>query len=544
MKVVLLALSGDLSRWHDKLVQLYPDCSIELISRAEFETGSHIKRLKSLRGLRPDVLAIATERLPWQRGQNLFMVFGALAGAREVLMLDAHGAVVRRSRANLLLGAPVRLGRETLTGANDVAQSRRELVRLEEEVQRTQIATPGGHELRNASRVVYLRSTPGPGTQAGGAASHIKGVVEALETLGVHVEIISNDLIAGLHAAHDRFTIIPPQPGGGSRALFDIHNNLVFTRGAVPLVERAQPDFIYQRYARFSWAGVVAALRTRRPLFLEYNGSEVWVGKHWDRVGSLDLLERYERLNLDAAARIFVVSEVERKNLEARGVGGNKIVVNPNGVDVERFRPGAGGADARRELGFKDDEVVAGFVGTFGPWHGVEKLAEAIKSIPASVPVRFLLVGSGSLHAEVEKRLETERHAGRVIFTGSVGHDRVPALLDACDILVAPHVPLADGSEFFGSPTKVFEYMAMGKAIVASRLGQIGEVLADEETALLVQPGNVGELAAALVKLIESDELRKSLGARASEIAEREHTWKHNAQRVLDAYNAFTGLQD
>ena len=76
------------------------------------------------------------------------------------------------------------------------------------------------------------------------------------------------------------------------------------------------PDFIYQRYARFSWAGVVAAMRIKRPLFLEYNGSEVWVGRHWDRVGSLDLLERYERLNLDAAARIFVVSEVERRNLE------------------------------------------------------------------------------------------------------------------------------------------------------------------------------------------------------------------------------------
>ncbi len=539
MKVVLLALSGDLSRWHDKLVQLYPDCSIELISRAEFETGSHIKRLKSLRGLRPDVLAIATERLPWQRGQNLFMVFGALAGAREVLMLDAHGAVVRRSRANLLLGAPVRLGRETLTGANDIAHSRRELVRLEEEVQRTQIATPGGHGIETASRVVYLRSTPGPGTQAGGAASHIKGVVEALETLGIEVQIISNDLIAGLDAAHDRFTVIPPQPGGGTRALFDIHNNLVFTRGAVPLVERAQPDFIYQRYARFSWAGVVAALRTRRPLFLEYNGSEVWVGKHWDRVGSLDLLERYERLNLDAAARIFVVSEIERKNLEVRGVAGNKIIVNPNGVDSARFRPGAGGADVRRELGLKDDEVVVGFVGTFGPWHGVEKLAEAIKSIPANVPVRFLMVGSGSLHAEVEKRLETEKHAGRVIFTGSVGHDRVPALLDACDILVAPHVPLADGSEFFGSPTKVFEYMAMGKAIVASRLGQIGDVLADEETALLVQPGNEQELAAAIVRLIESGELRRRLGARAREVAERDHTWTRNAQRVLDAYQSW-----
>ena len=134
-------------------------------------------------------------------------------------------------------------------------------------------------------------------------------------------------------------------------------------------------------------------------------------------------------------------------------------------------------SEARRELGIRDDEVVAGFVGTFGPWHGVEKLAEAIKSIPASVPVRFLLVGSGSLHAEVEKQLEAEIASGRVIFTGAVAHDRVPALLDACDILVAPHVPLADGSEFFGSPTKIFEYMAMGKGIVASRLGQIGEVL-------------------------------------------------------------------
>src|SRR5215212_6856231 len=485
MKVVLLALSGDLNRWRDKLVELYPDCSIELILRAEFETGGHIKRLKALRALRPDVLAIATERLPWQRGQNLFMVFGALAGAREVLMLDAHGEMIRKSRSNVLLGAPARLSHETLTGASDIAQSRRGLQRLEDETLRfadtRRKITP-----RPGVRVVYLRSTPGPGTQAGGAASHIKGVVEGLEALGVEVQIISNDLIAGMNVSRDRFTVIPPQPGGNTRALFDIHNNLVFTRGAVPLVERAQPDFIYQRYARFSWAGVVAANRTKRPLFLEYNGSEVWAGKHWDRVGNLDLLERYERLNLDAAARIFVVSDVERRNLEARGVAANKILVNPNGVDVKRFRPGAGGSEMRRELHIKDDEVVAGFVGTFGPWHGVEKFAEAIKSIPLSLPVRFLMVGSGSLHAEVEQQLEEQTRAGKVIFTGSVGHDRVPALLDACDILVSPHVPLADGSEFFGSPTKIFEYMAMGKAIVASRLGQIGEVLADGETALLV----------------------------------------------------------
>ena len=536
MRVVLLALSGDLSRWREKLVQLYPDSTIDTISRAEFEDGGHLKRLKALREMRPDVLVIATERLPWQRGQNLFMVFGALAGAREVLMIDTHGGEVRKSRANVLAGAPVRLGRETLTGVGDVTHSRRELLRLEQEVLRSR-GTPIAIADR-PRRIVYLRSTPGPGTQAGGAASHIKGVVEGLESLGVQVQIISNDLIAGLSFPDERFKMIPPQPGGGTRALFDIHNNLVFTRGAVPLVQHANPDFIYQRYARFSWAGVVAALRTKRPLLLEYNGSEVWVGKHWDRVGSLDLLERYERLNLDAAARIFVVSDVERRNLEARGVRAEKIVVNPNGVDVETFRPGVGGEEVRRELGIEDGKVVAGFVGTFGPWHGVEKLAAAIKKMPSDLPVRFLLVGSGSLHAEVEKQLQREVNERRVIFTGAVGHDRVPKLLDACDILVAPHVPLADGSEFFGSPTKIFEYMAMGKGIVASRLGQIGEVLVDRETALLVEPGNVDELTAAMVEMVRSDSLRVSLGVRARKVAELEHTWIHNARRVLEAYRS------
>ena len=70
-------------------------------------------------------------------------------------------------------------------------------------------------------------------------------------------------------------------------------------------------------------------------------------------------------------------------------------------------------------------------------------------------------------------------------------------------------MPLEDGSEFFGSPTKLFEYMAMGKGIVASRLGQIGDVLSDEETALLIEPGNARQLADAILRLSDSRELRE-----------------------------------
>jgi glycosyltransferase involved in cell wall biosynthesis len=538
MKVVLLALSGDSARCHEKLIQLYPQATIETISRAQFETGSLTKRLAALRAHRPEIFAIATERLAWQRGQNLFMLFGALAGAREVIMIDNHDGLVSRKRGGVLTGAPVRLGQEAFIGGLDFAQSRRELRRLERAA--TTLNTRAHNRARDSGppRVVYLRATPGPGTQAGGAASHIKGVVDALRALGVELDIISNDAIAGVDASDERFTVISPETVGGTRALFDIHNNLVFTRAALPLIEQANPEFIYQRYARFSWAGVAAAVRTGRPLFLEYNGSEVWVGRNWDRVGSLGLLERYERLNLQAAARIFVVSEVERRNLETRGIAPDKIILNPNAVDVQAFRPAIGGAEARRQLGVGQTDLLAGFVGTFGPWHGVVELAQAIKSIPENLPLRFLFVGSGSLHGEVERLLAAERERRRVIFTGAVAHERVPVLLDACDILIAPHVPLADGSDFFGSPTKIFEYMAMGKAIVASRLGQIGEVLTDDETALLVEPGNIEELTAAITRLAQSNELRAHLGSKAREAALKQHTWKHNAQRVLAAYDS------
>jgi glycosyltransferase involved in cell wall biosynthesis len=533
MKVVLLVLSGDPSQVRTKLATIYPHAEIQIISRSDIEGLGLSTRLRKLRALHPDIFVIATERLRWQRGQHAFMLFGALAGAREVIMLDSHGDELKRSRTNLILKAPVELTTDAIASARILAKAERELQRLEALVQSNSFQPQAAST--EHPRILYLRSTPGPGTQAGGAASHIKGVVEGLVNLGAHVEVVSNDRISGFD---EKLRVIEPVSSGTSRAIFDINNNLNFTRQLLPLLEQSVPDLIYQRYARFSWAGVAAAIKTNRPLFLEYNGSEVWVGKHWDRVGKLELLERYEQLNLKAATRIFVVSEVELRNLESRGVSSDKIVVNPNGVDVSSFHPNVGGTEVRRKLGFMDNDVVVGFVGTFGPWHGVLVLAEAIKTIGTDLPIKFLLVGSGSLHAEVQQMLVDETNAGRVVFTGPVGHNEVPALLDACDILVSPHVPLTDGSEFFGSPTKLFEYMAMGKGIVASRLGQIADVLDDANTALLVEPGDSDELALAIRRLVETGELRQRLGTNAREAVVQKHTWKHNAQRVLDEYRS------
>jgi glycosyltransferase involved in cell wall biosynthesis len=538
MKVVLLALGGDARRAVDVLTTRYPQAEIAELARAKIEGGGMSERLRALRALRPDIFAVATERLCWQRGQNAFLLFGALAGARRTIILDMHGGWREESRGRSLVRAPVRLAREAAISAKAVTRAARHLRRLE-------VAVKRGEHLKSRSKknqktdaleIVYLRATPGPGTQAGGAASHMNGFINAALKLSARVSLVSNDQIAGLDETKTPLKIIWPRPIGSTRAAFDLYNNLLFTHAATEEIRRKPPDFIYQRYSRFSWAGVAASLRTGRPLFLEYNGSEVWVGKYWDRVGMLGLLARYERLNLKAAARIFVVSEVERENLLRAGLDDEKIVVNPNGVDAERFRPDIGGERVRHEIGVEDDETLVGFVGTFGPWHGVVELAEAITRMPKDARVRFLLIGSGVLRGKVEETLRAGGAEHRVIMMGAVEHERVPVLLDACDVLASPHVPLEDGSAFFGSPTKLFEYMAMGKGIVASRLGQIGDVLEDERTALLVEPGDVNELSAAIIRLTDSRELRERLGAAARQEAVAKHTWMHNAGRVLGAY--------
>jgi glycosyltransferase involved in cell wall biosynthesis len=544
MKIVLLQLSGDSRLARDMLVHRYPHAHIEEVSRLDLESQRSLRaRINIVRSHHPNLFAVSTEKLAWQRGQTVFLLFGAIAGAQLSVIFDAHGGWREETRARILASAPARVAHETLLSADAILRARRKLNALEQALARAKNAvtqqTVTAEVSRQSPNIVYVRGTPGPGTYFGGAASHTKGVTEALLRLGARLRFVSNDQLPGPVATPQ--VVFGPEPLGITRATFDLHNGLLFADRAVSEIERDPPDVIYERYSRFGSAGVAASLRTGRPLFLEYNGSEVWVGRHWDRVGMLGLLERYERLNLATAARVFVVSEVDRRNLLQTGIKAEKIVVNPNGVDPERFRPGVGGEKIRAELALRADEILVGFIGSFGPWHGVEVLAEAIKLLADEKQIRFLLIGSGALRGEVEQSLKAECEVGLVIFTGPVEHERIPAFLDACDVLVSPHVPLAGGAEFFGSPTKLYEYMAMGKGIIASRLGQIGDVLTDGQTALLVQPGDQKQLSEAILRLAHSRELRERLGAAARVAAVERHTWTNNAQRVLDAYRAWLG---
>jgi len=231
-----------------------------------------------------------------------------------------------------------------------------------------------------------------------------------------------------------------------------------------------------------------------------------------------------------------------KNQLSSYGIPENKILVNPNGVDPDRYSPDIDGLAVRKQF-VLSGKVVIGFIGTFGPWHGAKTLADAFCRLLQSFPeyknsVRLLMIGDGPTMPKVRAILANRAADMEWVLTGSVPQDDGPRYLAAADILVAPHVPNPDGSEFFGSPTKLFEYMAMGRGIVASNLNQIGEVLRNRTTALLVKPGDSQELMHALKALIDDPGYARSLGIAARKEVLANYTWDDNVRRTLAALDS------
>jgi glycosyltransferase involved in cell wall biosynthesis len=166
----------------------------------------------------------------------------------------------------------------------------------------------------------------------------------------------------------------------------------------------------------------------------------------------------------------------------------------------------------------------------------VKVLPALIDAVRALRPgTRWIVIGDGGLRQEVEQEVERRGLSDLVDLTGLVEHDRALALLASCDLCVSPHVPNPDGTPFFGSPTKLFEYMGLGKPIVASDLNQIGEVIDHERTGLLCPPGDVEAAAAAVDRLLGDPALCERLGKAALDEARETYSWAAHTRRILDA---------
>lgn len=393
---------------------------------------------------------------------------------------------------------------------------------------------------------LYLRTDLSFGVVAGGSVGHIAGVLNELEHFTAPPIFLTTDQVPTVRPGIETHDIVPAEPFWNFRELPTFVLNDVVERTASAALRGRSIAFVYQRYSLNNYAGIRIARARNVPFVLEYNGSEIWMGRHWGRpVRHEALSERIECLNLTAADLVVVVSRAMQSELVARGVDPARILVNFNGVDEQRYRPDIDAGAVRARLGLGSATIV-GFIGTFGPWHGAEVLARAYAAAIAADPAlarstRLLMIGDGVGLDAVKQIVAAAGIADAVRFTGLVPQHEGPAHLAACDVLVSPHVPNPDATVFFGSPTKLFEYMATGRCIVASDLEQIGEVLHDGRDALLVPPGDVGALSDAIRRVVADGELRERLGRAARDKAVAHHTWRQHTGRTIDRVRALAG---
>lgn len=242
------------------------------------------------------------------------------------------------------------------------------------------------------------------------------------------------------------------------------------------------------------------------------------------------------RTSYRLADKIVCVSQPAKQNLVQNwGVDGRKIVIIPNGVNVEQFSKTADSAAIRAQLAIHPDAPVIMFVGGFQFWHGLDRLLESFAQVLKDTPLaQLVLVGDGPARASVEQQAQQLGIVNNLHITGMVAHTRVPELLTIADVVTIPYPRLP--KEMWFSPLKLYEYMAAGKTIVASAEGQIQEVIENGRNGLLVPPGDVDSLAQAIIHLLHNPAERAQLGRNARQQAVERHSWDGHIQQLVETY--------
>lgn len=403
--------------------------------------------------------------------------------------------------------------------------------------------------------IAYLKSNLWFGVKAGGSVGHIAGIVNGFLRTGwpvIYFGFESPILIdEGVEFQSVKLPRILAYP---SDLNWLIYSNELY-KTSLHCAKSIQ--VVYQRFSLNNFAGVLLSRKKGIPLIIEYNGSEVWVSENWGvRLRYPKLSSLSEKIVLKHAHIVVTVSEVLREELIAKGVKQERIVFYPNCIDEKMFNPQRFSSDEtvehRKRHGLEPNDLVATFVGTFGKWHGVDFLAHAIRHLVEKdeewlrrTRLKFMIVGDGFLMPQVKEIFSDPRVQKYTILTGLVDQHLAPIYLASSDILLSPHMPNEDGTRFFGSPTKLFEYMAMGKPIVASDLEQIGEVLREGEIpcAQLYEPGVQESFQDALRTLVNSKEIRDRLSKDVLSIVQRKYTWNHHVSEIINVANFETEHQ-
>lgn len=294
-------------------------------------------------------------------------------------------------------------------------------------------------------------------------------------------------------------------------------------------VRTHRPDCLYERYNLYVPSGIWLKRRFKLPMLLEVNAPLYDERKKYDGI-ALDRLARWaEHIVWRGADYVLPVTHVLAERIKLAGVPDARIVVIPNGINPERFSKIPKIDAAKTALGLSG-RLVLGFVGFMREWHGIERVIDLVAD-NRDKNLHLLLVGDGPARASIEKRAKELAIEDRVTITGVVSRADVARYIAAFDVALQPEVVA------YASPLKLFEYLALGRAIVAPASANIKEILRHEHNALLFDPKDRTGFYTAVRRICDDASLRARIAAEASRTIEALGlTWKNNATRVTNLF--------
>jgi glycosyltransferase involved in cell wall biosynthesis len=382
--------------------------------------------------------------------------------------------------------------------------------------------------------ILYHHRTQG----AGAEGVHIREVVRALRNMGQHVEVISPPGVdpmippAGRASPGRKFSLkkrliraLPQIVFEGMEIAYNIY---AARRLRAILNGPRRMDFIYERYAFFCYAGARAARGFDVPLILEVN--EISGIKRQRGQAMVGLCRRIEHKIFDQAQALIVVSEFLKQRMMERGVPAEKVHVIPNAVNPDEFDIDIETTAIKQRHNLHGRTIVT-FVGMFSHWDKLDQLMEGFARIHQQAPeTHLLLVGEGIQRPDLERQAERLRIRDHLTFTGEVPRREIPRYIGSSDICVLY------GSNPFGSPIALFEYMIMGKPVVVPQYEPIAAIVNHDQNGKLFVPDNLDQFVARVVELVHSPDERRILGKNARDKILRSHLWKNNAEAVLEIY--------
>ncbi|MEH6789994.1 TIGR04063 family PEP-CTERM/XrtA system glycosyltransferase [Parasphingorhabdus sp.] len=308
------------------------------------------------------------------------------------------------------------------------------------------------------------------------------------------------------------------------------------------VVREWQPDILHAHSPALNGlAALRAADRTGLPLVYEirafWEDAAVGNGTGREKSARYWLTRQLENHVVGAADAVAVICEGLRADLVARGVSPDKIIVSPNGVDMELFgHPPAHDRQLLSDLGL-DGKSVLGFIGSFYDYEGLDDLIAAMPLLRASHPdVHLLLVGGGPMEDALKDQVGQLAMDSAVTFTGRVPHGEVERYYGLMDIMVYPRksMRLTD----LVTPLKPLEAMAQGRLVAASDVGGHKELIEDGITGTLFPAGQPEKIAEKLGALLDNRADWAQTIETAKKFVMADRNWSSNILRYTPVYQS------